>query len=66
MFIDTNVLVNSRIPHAPDHDIARARLEHALRGHEPLRISRQAQAEGLVIVTADPRIAEYAVRTMSA
>ena len=26
----------------------------------------QAQAEGLVIVTADPRIMEYTVRTMSA
>ena len=26
MFIDTNVLVNSRIPGAPDHDAARASL----------------------------------------
>ena len=29
MFIDTNVLVNSRVPGAPDHDAARASLEHA-------------------------------------
>ena len=51
MFIDTNVLVTSRIPHAPDHDIARARLEHALQGHEPLRISRQIVREYLSVVT---------------
>ena len=48
MFIDTNVFVNSRIPRAPDHDIARARLERALQAHEPLRISRQIVREYLV------------------
>ena len=41
MFIDTNVLVNSRILEAPDHQIARSRLERAFRESEPLRISRQ-------------------------
>ena len=51
MFIDTDVFVNSRIPHAPDHDVARARLERAFRGHEPLRISRQVIREYLAVVT---------------
>ena len=51
MFIDTNVFVNSRIPHAPDHVIARERLVHAIRGHEPLRISRQIAREYLSVVT---------------
>ena len=51
MFIDTNVFVNSRIPHAPDHDVARARLDHALQGNEPLRISRQIVREYLAVVT---------------
>ncbi len=51
MFIDTNVLLYSRIPGAPDHDAARAGLEHALLGHEPLRISRQIVREYLSVVT---------------
>ena len=51
MFVDTNVFVNSRIPDAPDHDAARARLEQALRGREPLRISRQIVREYLAVVT---------------
>ena len=51
MFIDTNVLVNSRIPGAPDHDAARASLERAFRNHEPLRISRQVIREYLSVVT---------------
>ena len=51
MFIDTNVLVNSRIPHAPDHDAARASLERAFRDPEPLRISRQVIREYLSVVT---------------
>ena len=51
MFIDTNVFVNSRISHAPDHDIARERLKRALQGHEPLRISRQVVREYLSVVT---------------
>ena len=41
MFIDTNVFVNSRIPSAPGHDVARRRLTRALQTDEPLRISRQ-------------------------
>ena len=51
MFVDTNVFVNSRIPDAPDHDAARARLDQALRGGEPLRISRQIVREYLAVVT---------------
>ena len=51
MFIDTNVLVNSRVAGAPDHDVARASLEHAFRDPEPLRISRQVIREYLAVVT---------------
>ena len=45
MFVDTNILVNARIIEAPDHDIARERLERAFEGPEPLRISRQVVRE---------------------
>ena len=51
MFIDTNVLVKSRIPSAPDHDAARASLERAFRDPEPLTISRQVIREYLAVVT---------------
>ena len=51
MFIDTNVLVKSRIPNAPDHDVARTSLERAFRDPEPLRISRQVIREYLSVVT---------------
>ena len=51
MFIDTNVLVMSRIPGAPDHDAARASLGRAFRAPEPLRISRQVIREYLSVVT---------------
>ena len=51
MFIDTNVLVKSRILEAPDHDIARARLERAFQDLEPMRISRQVVREYLSVVT---------------
>ena len=51
MFLDTNVLVYSRFPGSPNHDVARDRLEHALQGHEPLRISRQIVREYLSVVT---------------
>ena len=51
MFIDTDVLVKSRILEAPDHDIARARLERAFRNQEPMRISRQILREYLSVVT---------------
>ena len=60
MFIDTNVFVNSRIPDAPDHDIARERLERALRSDEPLRISRQVVREYLSVVTR-PQIWQVAI-----
>ena len=51
MFIDTNILVKSRILEAPDHDIARVRLERAFRNQEPMRISRQVLREYLSVVT---------------
>ncbi len=51
MFIDTNVLVMSRIPGAPDHEAARSSLERALEDPEPLRISRQVIREYLSVVT---------------
>ena len=51
MFIDTNVLVNSRVPGAPDHDAVRASLDRAFRDPEPLRISRQIMREYLAVVT---------------
>ena len=51
MFIDTNVLVMSRIPGAPDHQAARSSLERAFRDPEPLRISRQVIREYLSVVT---------------
>ena len=51
MFIDTNVLINSRISHAPDHDVARAGLERAFQDLEPVRISRQVIREYLAVVT---------------
>ena len=51
MFIDTNILVTSRIPTAPDHNTARASLERALQNSEPLRISRQIVREYLAVVT---------------
>ena len=51
MFIDTNVLVNSRVPGAPHHDAARAGLERAFRDPEPLMISRQVIREYLSVVT---------------
>ena len=51
MFIDTNVLVKSRIPTAPDHDAARTSLERAFEEPEQLRISRQVIREYLSVVT---------------
>ena len=51
MFIDTNILVNSRIPGAPHHVAARASLERAFEDPEPLRISRQVMREYLSVVT---------------
>ena len=51
MFIDTNVLVKSRIPGAPDHAAARAILERVFRYSEPLRISRQVIRDYLAVVT---------------
>ena len=51
MFIDTNVIVHARIRESPDHPIARARLQRAVRDSEPLRISRQVVREYLAVIT---------------
>ena len=51
MFVDTNVLVNSRAAGAPHHEIARELLTTARQRAEPLRISRQVVREYLAVVT---------------
>ena len=51
MFIDTNVWVNSRVPSAPNYEVARAALERATREDRQLRISRQIVREYLATVT---------------
>jgi len=51
VFIDTNVLINSRVAHTPHHDVARAGLERAFQDPEPLRISRQVIREYLAVIT---------------
>lgn len=51
MFIDTNILVSARSVDNPHHDAAVSLLEHAFRGREPLRISRQIIREYLAVVT---------------
>ena len=51
MFVDTNVLVYSRIQESPNHRAAKAGLERAIRDDEPMRISRQIVREYLAVVT---------------
>ena len=51
MFIDTNVIVQSRNAKAPDYLKARALLERAASEVNPLRISRQVLREYLAVVT---------------
>ena len=51
MFIDTNILVNARIPTAPAYDIAKNSLDRASLSDEPVRISRQIVREYLSVVT---------------
>ena len=51
MFIDTNVLVYSRILTSPYHEDARDSLDRALQDAEPLSISRQVIREYLSVVT---------------
>ena len=51
MFIDTNVLVYSRIIEAPFHDVAGESLERVRLSNEPLRISRQIIREYVSVVT---------------
>ncbi len=51
MFVDTNVLVYSRIVDAPDHVVARASLEGLRAQGEPVRISRQILREYLSVLT---------------
>ena len=50
MFVDTNVLVVARAVNAPGHEAALAAMT-AMRGVEPLRISRQVLREYLAVVT---------------
>ena len=51
MFVDTNVLVYSRVPGATHHEVARDTLERASQVNEPLRISRQVVREYLSTLT---------------
>lgn len=51
MFVDTNILVNSRIDSAVHHQVARSMLERALWDSEPKYISRQIMREYLAVVT---------------
>ena len=51
MFIDTNLLVAYMNVDVPEHLNARAILDLALQGAEPLRISRQVLREYLAVVT---------------
>ena len=51
MFVDTNVLVYSRIAEAPLHSIARLMLEHVFQEEEAMHISRQIIREYLATVT---------------
>lgn len=51
MFVDTNVLVYSRIAEAPLHRIARLMLEHVFQDAETLHISCQIIREYLATVT---------------
>ena len=51
MFVDTNVLVYSRVPGATQHEAARDTLERASQVNEPLRISRQVVREYLSTLT---------------
>ena len=51
MFVDTNVFVYARILEAPNHAVARARLERAIVGAVPVTLSRQVLREYLAVVT---------------
>ena len=51
MFVDTNVLVRARFEAAPDHLLARRRMQEAGDTGEALRISRQVIREYLATVT---------------
>ena len=51
MFADTNVLICSRVSETPNHYLARAMLQRALRSPEPVRISRQIIREYLSGIT---------------
>ena len=51
MFVDTNVLVYARVLEAPNHEAARARLERAIAGPDPVHISRQVMREYLAVMT---------------
>ena len=65
MFVDTNVLVYSRIREAPNHVLARDSLRRALQQGEPLRISRQVMREYLAVITR-PQTWAVALRRVQA
>ena len=50
MFIDANVLVNARVPDAPDHNSAVARLIQARDVGEAISVSRQILREYLAVL----------------
>ena len=60
MFIDTNVLVSSRIPGAPGSEVARATADRALQEVNPPSISRQILREYFSVLTR-PQIWRHAV-----
>ena len=51
MFVDTNVLVRARFEAAPNHRLARQRLQEIGESDEAFRISRQVLREYLATVT---------------
>ena len=51
MFVDTNVLVRARFEAAPNHRLARQRIQEIGESGEALRISRQILREYLATVT---------------
>ena len=51
MFVDTNVLVISSEPDAPEHNLARELVASALASGEPVCISRQVLREYMAVLT---------------
>ena len=51
MFVDTNVLFKASVVEAPDHEVARSRLDYAIEDGDTIRISRQILREYLAVLT---------------